>query len=143
MPFGDLRHGRDERDRLDLAAPVERVDALGDVLGIVADTLDHARDLERGDDVAKVVGHGRAQGDGAHRQPIHFGFQRIEPGIAGDDRLRQFLIVVDERLDGVADRDFGEPAHLGDEPTKLVISESKALTVWSTMAFPLQAGRQP
>ncbi len=44
-----------------LAGALELRDALGDVLGIVADALDHARNLERGDDFAQVVGHRRAQ----------------------------------------------------------------------------------
>jgi hypothetical protein len=42
--------------------------ALGDVLGIVADALDHADDLQRRDHLAQVVRHRRAQRDDLDHQ---------------------------------------------------------------------------
>ena len=58
---GDLGHRGQQGQRLEALAPFDLADPLGDILGIVADPLDHAGDLERGDHFAQVVRHRRAQ----------------------------------------------------------------------------------
>jgi len=55
----DPRHLGEQRERADPAL-LDAGDALGDILGIIADPLDHARDLERGDDIAQIGLGGRA-----------------------------------------------------------------------------------
>ena len=74
----DARHLGQQRQRLDLARPVDLGHPLGDVLGIIADALDHARDLERGDDVAKVGRHRRAKRDQLDRAALGLDLERIE-----------------------------------------------------------------
>jgi hypothetical protein len=107
----DPRHFGEQRQGPDLAV-LDARHALGDVLGIVADPLDHAGDLERGDDLAQIVGHRRAQGDDLHRLALDLGLERVDPGVALDDRGGGLRIAADERLHGVADRRLGEAAHL-------------------------------
>jgi hypothetical protein len=101
MPCGDLGHGRHQGQRLDLARPSMLPDALGDVLGIVADAFEHARNLERGDHFAQVVGHRRAQRDDAHGQPVDFGFERVDPRSLATTFARAFLVMADQRVDRV------------------------------------------
>jgi hypothetical protein len=64
---------------------VDHRHALGDVLGIVADPLDHAGDLQRGDHFAQIVGHRRAQRDDPHRELLDLGLDRIDRLVVGDD----------------------------------------------------------
>ena len=111
----DPRHFRKQRQRLDLANVLEPRHALGDILGIIADPLDHAGDLERGDDVAQIVGHRRAQRDDLDRAPLDLGLERVDLLVAADDLGGGDRVAPDQRLHRVADRDFGEPAHLADE----------------------------
>jgi hypothetical protein len=75
-----LRHRRQQRQRLDplLALGVDQRHALGDVLGIVADPLDHRGDLERGDHFAQIVGHRRAQRDDADDELLDLGLDRVD-----------------------------------------------------------------
>jgi hypothetical protein len=96
-----------------LLRPSTAADALGDVLGIVADPLDHARNLERGDHFAQVVGHRRAQRDDPHGQPVDLGFQRVDPRSSLATTRASFARHGwTKRVDRVADRHFGQPAHL-------------------------------
>ena len=111
----DPRHFRHQRDRLNLADILEQGHALGDVLGIVPDALDHARDLERGDDVAKVAGHRCAQRDQLHRAAFGLDLKRVELLVVLDDPLGAFEVAVDQAAHRFADRMLGQPAHLADE----------------------------
>jgi hypothetical protein len=52
--------------------------ALRDVLGIVADALDHADDLQCRDHLAQVVRQRRAQRDDLDHQAFHLGLQRVD-----------------------------------------------------------------
>ena len=111
----DPRHFRKQGHRLDLARAVEQRDPLGDVLGIIADTLDHARDLERRDDVAQVAGHRRAKRDQLHGAPLGFDLERVELLVVLDDACAPSVSRWIEAAHGFADRMLREPAHLADQ----------------------------
>src|SRR3546814_13441931 len=81
------------RQRLDTPVILDRGNALGDVLGVIADPFDDGRDLERGDDLAQIVGHRRAQRDQPDRQPLDVFFDRVDPLVAFDDAPRRVEIV--------------------------------------------------
>ena len=65
------------------------------------------------------VRHGRTQGNRAHRQPVHFGFQRVDAVVRLNDLLRQFLIMRHQRADRVCNADFRQTAHFRDQPAQL------------------------
>ena len=78
------RHARERADDLVVAVRALRVGAdlaarLGDVLGIVADPLDDARDLECGDDLAQIVGHRCAQRDDVDHCALDFCLEFVDP----------------------------------------------------------------
>jgi hypothetical protein len=86
---------------------------LGDVLRIIADPLDHAGDLERGDDVAQVVGHRRAKAmswtpAARSRSPARRASCRARR------RLRALVALTSAA--SPRDRMFGETAHLAIRP---------------------------
>ena len=110
-----LAHGRQQRERFEPGAAFDHADALGDVLGIVADAFKHAADLQRGDNLAQVVGHRRTQRDDPHGELVDFGFQRVDPLVAGDHLFGQFLVTPHQRVERLCDRDFRKAAHLGDQ----------------------------
>ena len=64
---------------------LEQRDPLGDILGIVADPLDDAGDLERRDSVTKVARHRRAKRDQLHRALLGLD---LEPSISCRARRR-------------------------------------------------------
>jgi hypothetical protein len=97
------------------SAALDLADPLGDVLGIVADPFDHPGDLQCRDDLAQVVGHRCAQGQHPHGHGIDLHLQRIELLVARDYFSRQHLVTRDQRLHGIVDRQFREPAHLGNQ----------------------------
>ena len=78
--------------RMTLAAAelaVERHDALGDVLGEVADALQIVGDAQRADDVAQVDRHRLAPGDGQDRLFLDLALQHVDLVVVRDDALRQ------------------------------------------------------
>ena len=93
-------------------------DALGDVLGIVTDPFDHRGDLERGDHLAKVIGHGRAQGNDADDQSLDLGLDVIDLLVVVADILGEIEVAALQRAHGVLDRFLCEATHLTDEATK-------------------------
>ena len=116
----DPRHFRKQRQRLDLAGVLEQRDALGDVLGIVADALDHARNLERRDDVAKVARHRRAKRDQLDRAALGLDLERVELLVVLDDLRGALEVALDEAAHRFADRMFGKAAHLADERAQAI-----------------------
>ena len=55
-----------------------RLTRLRDVLGIIRDALDHACDLQRGDDAAQIVRHRRAERDQLDGAAFGLGFEEVE-----------------------------------------------------------------
>ena len=115
----DPRHFGQQRQGLDLAgAAVHQRDPLGDVLGIVADPLDHAGDLERGDGLAKVACHRRAKRDQLDRALLGLDLERVELRVVLDDsRAPSKSRWIRQRM-ASPDRMFGESAHLADQRAK-------------------------
>ena len=107
-------------------------DALGDVLGIVADALDHAGDLERGDDVAKVAGHRRAKRDQLDRPALGLDLERVELVVV----LRRLRAApstsrCDQAAHRFADRMLGKAAHLADEraqPVEILVERLERMS---------------
>src|SRR3546814_11596472 len=64
--------------RLQIGRVLDDMDALGDILGVIADPFDNAGYLQRCDHLAKVVGHGRAKGDELYGVAFDLGFERID-----------------------------------------------------------------
>jgi hypothetical protein len=96
------------------------VNALGDVLGIVADPFDDAGDLQRGDDLSQIVRHRRTQRDQLDRGALDLGLDRVDAGIALDDADCGLGIALDKRPHRFGDGGFGEPAHFRDESAELI-----------------------
>jgi hypothetical protein len=103
-----------------LSAPAELGRPLGDVLGIIADPLDHADDLQRRDDVAKVAGVRRAERDQPKRALLRLLLERIELAIVLDDLARALEVALHQAAQRLAKRMLGKPAHLADQGSKLV-----------------------
>ena len=116
----DSRHLRKQGQRLDIAHRLQHRHALGDVLGVIADALDHARDLERGDDIPKVRRHRRTKRDQLHRAALGLHLERVELLVVANDLLGTADIALDQAAHRFADRIFGEPAHLADERAQSV-----------------------
>ncbi len=116
-----LTHGGEEGDRLQRAlVGGDQGNALGDILGIVADAFDHADDLQRSDDVAQVVGHGRAQGDDLDYQLFNFRLYGVDALVVGDHLRGERLVLPLEGNHRILDGRFGAAAHFGDEAAQLV-----------------------
>jgi len=109
------RHLRKQGDRLDLADILEQRNAPRDILGIIADPLDDAGNLERGNDVAEVTGHWRTQGNQLDCVAFGLDLERIELLVLLDDLQGAIEVAPDEAAHGLADRMFGKPAHLADQ----------------------------
>ena len=113
---GNFGHGGKQGERFELLAVVADLAArLGDVLGIVADTLDHAGDLQCGDDFAQIVRHRRTQRDDAHGQLVDLAFERVDLLVAFDDLLGEVVVTAHQRIERLLDRDFGQTAHFRDQ----------------------------
>ena len=111
-------------DRLDLADIFEQRNALGDILGIVADPLDDAGDLERRDHVAQIVRHRRAQRDQLHGAPLGLDLEHVELLVVLDDLRPRHRVALDQAAHRLADRMLGEAAHLADQraqPLKVLV----------------------
>ena len=64
---------------------VERDRALRDIGGVIADALEIAGDLERGNDLAQIARHRLAQRQQAHRQALELALELVDLGVALDD----------------------------------------------------------
>ena len=98
--------------RLDVA--VQREDALGDVLGQVADALEIAGDALCRDDFAQIHRHRLTPGDDHDGALFAFALQDIELLVIGDDRAGGVDIDAHQRPDRDIDQALGHAAHLGD-----------------------------
>jgi hypothetical protein len=116
----DSRHLRKKRQRLDLAHVLEQRNALRDILCIIADALDDARNLQRRDDVSKVARHRCPKRDQLDCAPLRLNLQYIELLVVLDDLGRTFDVALDEAAHGLADRMFRQSAHLADQRAKAV-----------------------
>ena len=113
-PFrGAARPGR-------ILAVLDARHPLGDILGIVADPLDHAGDLQRRDDLAQVRRGRRAAADDLDRPALDLGLERVDLAVAADHAGGGLGVAPDERLHRLADRGLGEPAHLADRAAQRV-----------------------
>ena len=100
--------------RLEIA--VDGADALGDVLGEVADALEVVGDAQRADDVAQVDGHRLAPGDRQDRAFFDLALQGVDLHVDGDRALGQGGIALAQRIERVADLFLRQSAHFGDQP---------------------------
>ncbi len=110
--FGHVLDAADQLLRIKVA--VERDDALADMLGMVADPLEVVAHAHGADDLAQVDGHRLPPRDGEDRFFLDLALHRVDRGIDGDHALAKLHVAIDQRLDGIGDLPFGEPAHLGD-----------------------------
>jgi hypothetical protein len=116
----DPRHFREQGQRFDVAAILDHGNPLGDVLGIVADPLDHAGNLERCHHFPKIVSHRRAKRYDLDGVTLDFAFQLVDLLVVLDHPPGGFAVPLDERAHRLVDGRFGKAAHFGDEAAQLV-----------------------
>ena len=120
--------------------------ALGDVLGEIADALQVAGDLERGHDVAQVVGHRLAAGDHQDGLLLELALQAVDGAVAGDARFGELGIAPLQRVEGLR-RAAARPGRPSGRPcwSSSCSSSSYDLTMCSFMRrLPLVVrSRQP
>ncbi len=127
----DPAHFGQERKRPQIGTVLDRRDPFGDVLGIIADPLDHADDLQGGDDLAQIVRHRRPQGDDLHRQPLDLGLEGVDPLVLLDDKAGGLAVALDERAQRGRDRRLRQAAHFGDagaESVEIVVEGFESVT---------------
>ena len=119
-----MRHARQRVDRLDRRRLRQRDRALGDIGGIVADPLEVAADLQRGDDLAQIARHRLAQRQQPDRQIVEIAFELVDLVVAFDHPRRELAVALRHGLDRGGELAFGQPAHLDDhlvEPAQLFV----------------------
>ena len=89
-------------------------DALGDVLGQVADALQVAGDAQRGHDVAQVVGHRLAARDHGDHLLLDLALELVDLAVAHHDLLGELRVAALQRIERLAEQLLGEAAHLRD-----------------------------
>ena len=104
---GHFGHRRQQGQRLEPGAALDVAGALGDVLGIVADALEDAGDLQPGDHFAQIVGHRRAQRQHPDRQFIDIVLDRVDAAIALDHPGGEALVARDEGIHRLIDSQLG------------------------------------
>jgi len=92
--------------------------ALGRVGGVVADPLQVAGDLQRGDDLAQVVGDRLAQGKQADDERLHSALQLVDLGVELDRARRHGGVVFHHCLGREPDLVLHGSAHLGEHGAK-------------------------
>ena len=100
MPFGEQGH------------------ALGDILGVIRDPLDNPGDAQRGEHLAQVVRHRRAQRDQPRDLALDLLLDRVDALVVLDDAAGEIGFAACERVHRVGNRRLGAAAHLGDECAK-------------------------
>ena len=116
----DPRHLRQKRERFDVACAVHLRHALGDVLGIVANALHDARDLQRRDGIAKITRHRRPERDQLDDPLFRLNLEAVDLLVALDDPKRAFVIALDEAPHRLADGFMRLLAHFADEPAEAI-----------------------
>ncbi len=114
-PAGEIGHRREDRQRLNVAVIVDGGDAARDIFGIIADPLDDARDFQRRDDFAQIVGERGAQRDQFDREPFDFMFNLVDLAITRDHAVGGVEVVPLERFHRLDNRLFGKSAHLRNQ----------------------------
>ena len=97
---------------------------LGDVLGIIADPFQHARGLQRADDLAQVLGHRLPQRQHRDGLVIDEHLELVDPLVIGGDAGRLLQIALAHRVDRIGQLSLGQPAHFGDQvlqPPQLLV----------------------
>src|SRR5271166_4163367 len=104
-----------EKRRGSVGAPLGQADAaLGGVRGVVADAFQVAGDLQRGDDLAQVVGDRLAQREQADDETLDLALQLVDLGIEFHRAHRGGGVALHHRLGREADLALDDPAHLGE-----------------------------
>ena len=93
----------------------EHIGPLGDVLGIVADPFQAARDLDDGQHDAQIGGVRRAQGDQPGRFLVHLRLERVHRAVAAAHILGQLVVARFERGGRVHNGGLNQTAHLDDK----------------------------
>ena len=109
--------------------------ASGDVLGKVADPFEIAGDADRADDFAQVHRHRLPPGDGEDRLLLDLALQSVEPGVGGDDLLRERGVGAGQRIHRVNHHFLRDAAHFGDAPLEraefLIVGLDGVIDHWS------------
>ena len=94
----------------------DRADALGDVLGKIADPLQIAGHADSANNSAQILRHGLALGDERDRPVVELALPGIHDGVVGNDALSQGIVGRKQRLRRRANHRTGEIAHVADQP---------------------------
>ena len=97
---GHVLEAADQLERMEVA--VERVDALGDVLGEVADALQIGGDAHGADDLAQIDRHRLAAGDGENRLLLDLLLQRVHVRVGRHHASSEVGVAAGQRLDRIA-----------------------------------------
>ncbi len=120
----DLRHLRDIHQGLEVVRVRQLDGGLGDVHGVVADTLHVGYHLHHRADGAKVARHGLLEGEQPHALLLDVQVHGVGGVVFRDDLARQLAVLVGERADGLLQHRLYEPAHLQEallENLKLLV----------------------
>ena len=105
-------HGRD--------SIIQHQGAFADILRKITNPLQLTRRLQRRKDRPQIMSHGLAARDQTHNLALHFFFQPVDTGIAGDHILCEFLVIAVYRLAGIQDHRFHNAAHTHEIGSDLV-----------------------
>ena len=89
--------------------------ALGDVLGVVADALQFAGDLQRRDDLAQVLRHRLAQRQQADDELLGLALQRVHLRVSFHGLAGGLGVAFQHRRAGQRDLALDHAAHIGDQ----------------------------
>ncbi len=120
----DRAHARQRIDRLHRRRLVEHERALGDIRRVIADTLEIGRDLQRGDDLAKIARQRLAQREEPHDLRLDLMLQLVDLAVGFDHAGREIAVALRHRVDRGRELAFGHAAHLDDrivEPLQLLV----------------------
>ena len=95
-------------------------DALGDVLGQIADALEIVGQPQRPHDLAQIDRHRLAAGDGEHRLLLDLTLQHVDIGIGRHHAPGALDVALGEGIDRIGDLLLGKAAHLRHETGELL-----------------------
>ena len=87
---------------------------------MAAGPLDQVRDLQRGDDLAQVVGHRRPKRDQADAPPLDLLAERVDPPVERERLLGSLAVEPAQGPDRRRDRRLGPSAELGHRRPELL-----------------------